>query len=33
LRADIVPYMKGGEIVRAADLKRFKIPVQRPDKS
>jgi MerR family transcriptional regulator/heat shock protein HspR len=31
LRADIVPYMKGGEIVRAADLKRFKINVQRPN--
>jgi MerR family transcriptional regulator/heat shock protein HspR len=31
LRADIVPYMKGGEIVRAADLKRVKIHVQRPN--
>ena len=31
LRADIVPYMKGGELVRAADLKRVKIHVQRPD--
>jgi MerR family transcriptional regulator/heat shock protein HspR len=30
LRADIVPYMKGGEIVRAADLQGFKIQVQRP---
>jgi len=30
LRADIVPYMKGGELVRAADLKGFKIQVQRP---
>ncbi len=30
LRADIVPYMKGGEIVRAADLERFRIQVQRP---
>jgi MerR family transcriptional regulator/heat shock protein HspR len=30
LRADIVPYAKGGELVRAADLKRFKIPVKRP---
>jgi MerR family transcriptional regulator/heat shock protein HspR len=30
LRADIVPYTKGGELVRAADLKRFKIPVKRP---
>jgi MerR family transcriptional regulator/heat shock protein HspR len=32
LRADIVPYMKGGEIVRAADLQRFRIPVERPEK-
>jgi MerR family transcriptional regulator/heat shock protein HspR len=30
LRADIVPYMKGGELVRAADLQGFKIQVQRP---
>ncbi len=30
LRAEIVPYTKGGELVRAADLKRFKIPVKRP---
>ncbi len=30
LRADIVPYMRGGEIVRAADLEGFKIQVQRP---
>jgi MerR family transcriptional regulator, heat shock protein HspR len=30
LRADIVPYMRGGELVRAADLKGFKIQVQRP---
>ena len=30
LRADIVPYMKGGEIVRAADLQRVKIHVRRP---
>ncbi|HLJ02024.1 MAG TPA: helix-turn-helix transcriptional regulator [Solirubrobacteraceae bacterium] len=30
LRADIVPYMKGGEIVRAADVTRVKIQVQRP---
>jgi MerR family transcriptional regulator, heat shock protein HspR len=30
LRADIVPYMKGGEIVRAADLERVKIQVRRP---
>ena len=32
IRAEIVPYMKGGEIVRAADLQSFKIPVRRPDK-
>src|SRR5437763_1949714 len=30
LRAEIVPYERGGELVRAADLKRFKITVQRP---
>ena len=30
LRADIVPYMKGGEIVRVADLQR--LPVRRSDK-
>jgi MerR family transcriptional regulator/heat shock protein HspR len=29
LRAEIVPYAPGGELVRAADLKRFKIPVDR----
>jgi MerR family transcriptional regulator/heat shock protein HspR len=33
LRADIVPYMKGGEIVRAADVQRFTIDVTRPDGS
>lgn len=32
LRAEIVPYEKGGEIVLGADLQRFKIPVQRPAK-
>ncbi len=31
LRAEIVPYVKGGEIVRHADLKRFSIKVQRPN--
>src|SRR5438105_2610208 len=31
LRAEIVPYVKGGAIVRKADLKRFSIQVQRPD--
>jgi MerR family transcriptional regulator/heat shock protein HspR len=30
LRADLVPYVKGGELVRKADLQRFKIQVQRP---
>ncbi len=30
LRAEIVPYSKGGELVRASDLKGFKIPVKRP---
>jgi MerR family transcriptional regulator, heat shock protein HspR len=31
LRAEIVPYVKGGAIVRRDDLKRFKLRVQRPD--
>ena len=30
LRAEIVPYAKGGAIVRNADLKRFAIKVERP---
>jgi MerR family transcriptional regulator/heat shock protein HspR len=30
LRAEIVPYVKGGAIVRNADLKRFSIRAQRP---
>jgi MerR family transcriptional regulator/heat shock protein HspR len=29
LRAEIVPYVRGGELVRSADLKTFRIPVQR----
>ena len=29
LRAEVVPYAKGGEIVRTADVKSFKIPVER----
>jgi MerR family transcriptional regulator, heat shock protein HspR len=33
LRADIVPYMRGGELVRAADCQGFKIQVQRPQSS
>ena len=31
LRAEIVPYVKGGAIVRNADLKTFRVMVQRPD--
>jgi MerR family transcriptional regulator/heat shock protein HspR len=30
LRAEIVPYESGGELIRSADIERFKIPVQRP---
>jgi MerR family transcriptional regulator, heat shock protein HspR len=30
LRAEIVPYVKGGAIVRNADLKRFTVRVHRP---
>jgi MerR family transcriptional regulator, heat shock protein HspR len=29
LRAEIVPYERGGEIVRASDLARFKVPIER----
>jgi MerR family transcriptional regulator/heat shock protein HspR len=29
LRAEIVPYAGGGELVRAADFARFKIPIER----
>jgi hypothetical protein len=29
LRAEIVPYAKGGDLVRRADLQRFKINVER----
>jgi MerR family transcriptional regulator/heat shock protein HspR len=32
LRAEIVPYVKGGEIVRSADLKRFKVPIERANR-
>jgi MerR family transcriptional regulator/heat shock protein HspR len=32
LRAEIVPYVRGGELVRRADLKTFKIPVRRGDR-
>jgi MerR family transcriptional regulator, heat shock protein HspR len=30
LRAELVPYEKGGELVRSADLKRFTIRLERP---
>jgi MerR family transcriptional regulator/heat shock protein HspR len=33
LRAEIVPYTGGGAIVRHADLKRLRIPIERPDES
>jgi MerR family transcriptional regulator/heat shock protein HspR len=29
LRAEIVPYERAGELVRSADLKRFKVPIDR----
>jgi MerR family transcriptional regulator, heat shock protein HspR len=29
LRAEIVPYSRGGEIVRSADVQRFQLPIQR----
>ena len=31
LRAEIVPYARGGQLVRQADLERFRIPVQRSE--
>jgi MerR family transcriptional regulator, heat shock protein HspR len=31
LRAEIVPYEHGGQLVRAADLKAFRIPIERID--
>ena len=30
MRADIVPYRPGGDVVRVKDVKAFRIPVQRP---
>jgi MerR family transcriptional regulator/heat shock protein HspR len=33
LRAEIVPYTGGGEIVRRADIERFRIPVERRQRS
>jgi MerR family transcriptional regulator, heat shock protein HspR len=32
LRAEIVPYVGGGQLVRHGDLKRFRIPIERPEK-
>jgi MerR family transcriptional regulator, heat shock protein HspR len=32
LRAELVPYERGGQLVRTADLKRFTIRLQRPPK-
>ena len=32
LRAELVPYERGGQLVRTADLKRFTIRLQRPQK-
>ncbi len=32
LRADIVPYTGGGELIRRADLQRFRIPGRRPER-
>jgi MerR family transcriptional regulator/heat shock protein HspR len=31
LRAEIVPYVRGGELVRRADLQTFRIPVRRAE--
>ena len=31
LRAEIVPYEPAGQLVRSADLKAFKIPIERPE--
>ena len=33
LRAEIVPYDRGGQLIRSADVARFKIPVERPQSS
>ena len=32
LRAEIVPYERGGELIRAADLKTFRIPIERSNR-
>jgi MerR family transcriptional regulator/heat shock protein HspR len=29
LRAELVPYERGGELVRSADVARFKVPIER----
>jgi MerR family transcriptional regulator/heat shock protein HspR len=29
LRAEIVPYVRGGQLVRSADVKTFKVPIER----
>ena len=31
LRAEIVPYERGGELIRTADLKTFRIPIERTE--
>ena len=31
LRAEIVPYERGGQLIRAADLKTFRIPIERTE--
>jgi MerR family transcriptional regulator/heat shock protein HspR len=32
LRAEIVPYARGGQLIRAADVKSFKVPVKPADR-
>ena len=32
LRAELVPYERGGQLVRTADLKRFELRLERPQK-
>jgi MerR family transcriptional regulator/heat shock protein HspR len=33
LRAELVPYERGGELVRSADVARFKVPIERTRRS
>jgi MerR family transcriptional regulator/heat shock protein HspR len=33
LRAELVPYERGGELVRSADIARFKVPIERARRS